>query len=390
MRARIQLPLQTADLIAGFMAWVILSSLLPAIKQDIVIPENQLALLTAVPVVLGSVLRVPFGYLADLLGARVMFTASFVLLLAPVWLISSATTWQELLVGGVFLGLGGAVFSIGVTSLPAYYPQERHGFVNGVYGFGNVGTALTTWLAPVAAAAFGWRAAAQLYLVLLAAFAVLNFALGDRSEPRAKTPIMSQLRAIWRDSRLWKFSLFYFVTFGAFVALTVYLPNFLTSHYGLDGVTAGIATSAFIVTAAVVRVLGGWLADRFDCHRLLAGTFAAHIAGAVVLAAAPGLSLYLAGIYLIGAACGIGNGVVFKLVPSAFGKQADLANGIVSMWGGLGGFFPPLVLSASLAAFGSYVPGFAAFALFAAACLAIAASMGKRLAPQEPPARGRR
>ena len=88
-------------------------------------------------------------------GARVMFTASFVLLLAPVWLISSATTWQELLVGGVFLGLGGAVFSIGVTSLPAYYPQERHGFVNGVYGFGNVGTALTTWLAPVAAAAFG-------------------------------------------------------------------------------------------------------------------------------------------------------------------------------------------------------------------------------------------
>ena len=155
MRARIQLPLQTADLIAGFMAWVILSSLLPAIKQDIAIPENQLALLTAVPVVLGSVLRVPFGYLADLLGARVMFTASFVLLLAPVWLISSATTWQELLVGGVFLGLGGAVFSIGVTSLPAYYPQERHGFVNGVYGFGNVGTALTTWLAPVAAAAFG-------------------------------------------------------------------------------------------------------------------------------------------------------------------------------------------------------------------------------------------
>ena len=86
----------------------------------------------------------------------------------------------------------------------------------------------------------------------------------------------------------------------------------------------------------------------------------------------------------------IGNGVVFKLVPSAFGKQAGLANGIVSMWGGLGGFFPPLVLSASLAAFGSYVPGFAAFALFAAACLAIAASMGKRLAPQEPPARGRR
>lgn len=378
MRTRIQLPLQTADLIAGFMVWVLLSSLLPAIKQDIAIPEDQLALLTAVPVVLGSVLRVPFGYLANLLGARAVFTASFMLLLAPVWLIGSATTWQELLVGGVFLGLGGAVFSVGVTSLPKYYPQERHGFVNGVYGFGNMGTALTTWLAPVAALAFGWRTAAQLYLILLIVFAVLNFALGDRDEPRVKTPVMRQLRIMGRDRRLWTFSLFYFVTFGAFVALTVYLPNFLTSHYGLDGVTAGTATSVFIVTAAAVRVLGGWLADRLDCFRLLIGTFAALAVGAVVLAAAPGLPVYLAGIYLVGVACGIGNGVVFKLVPGAFGAQAGLANGIVSMWGGLGGFFPPLVLAASMASFGSNIPGFAAFAAFALTCLVIALTMARR------------
>lgn len=369
---RAQLPLQTADLIAGFMVWVILSSLLPYIKQDIFIPPDQIALVTAIPVVLGSVLRVPFGYCANLFGARSVFLASFAVLVLPVWFLSETTTYQGLLIGGVFLGIAGAVFSVGVTSLPKYYPKERHGFVNGVYGFGNMGTALTTWLAPVAAVAFGWRTAVKLYLVLLAVFIVLNFVLGDHNEPRVKTPIREQMRAIAGDARLWFLSLFYFVTFGAFVALTVYLPNFLTSHYGMDGVSAGIATSVFIVAAAAIRVVGGWLGDRFDCYKLLAGVFACIAAGAVVLAVAPGLPVYLAGIYLISLACGIGNGVVFKLVPTYFTKQAGLANGIVAMMGGLGGFFPPLVLSASMLMFGTNVPGLAAFGAFALACLAIA------------------
>lgn len=378
MNKRFQLPLQTADLIAGFMVWVILSSLLPYIKQDIPIPTNQIALVTAIPVVLGSVLRVPFGYFANLLGARAVFLASFIALAAPVWFLSEATSYQELLIGGTFLGIAGAVFSVGVTSLPKYYPKEHHGFVNGVYGFGNMGTALTTWLAPVAAVALGWRAAVKLYLILLAVFVIINFVLGDRDEPRVKTPIGEQMKAIGRDARLWFLSLFYFVTFGAFVALTVYLPNFLTSHYAMDGVSAGIATSAFIVVAAVVRVLGGWLADRFDCYRLLAAVFAGIAAGAVVLAVAPGLPAYLTGIYLISLACGIGNGGVFKLVPAYFTKQAGLANGIVSMMGGLGGFFPPLALSASMMLFGTNIPGLAAFGAFALTCLVIALVMRGR------------
>lgn len=375
MEKRLQLPLQTADLIAGFMVWVVLSSLLPSIKQDIAIPSDAIALVTAIPVVLGSVLRVPFGYCANRFGARTVFLASFAALLVPVWLLSEATTYQELLVSGTFLGIAGAVFSVGVTSLPKYYPKERHGFVNGVYGFGNMGTALTTWLAPVAALALGWRGAVKLYLVLLAVFVILNLALGDRSEPRVKTPIVQQMKQIGADARLWILSLFYFVTFGAFVALTVYLPNFLTSRYLLDGVSAGAATSIFIVTAATVRVLGGWLADRFDCYKLLACVFVALAAGAAVLALAPGLPAYLGGIYLISIACGIGNGTVFKLVPLYFTKQAGPANGIVSMWGGLGGFFPPLVLSASMAAFGTNAPGLAAFGLFALACLALSLKM---------------
>src|SRR5699024_4373872 len=148
--------------------------------------------------------------------------------------------------------------------------------------------------------------------------------------------------------------------------------------YELGETSAGAATSAFVVVAATVRVLGGWLGDRLDCYGLLAGAFAALALGAGMLAAAPGLPAYLAGVYLVGIACGIGNGAVFKLVPLRFAKHAGPANGIVSMMGGLGGFFPPLVLSASMSAFGTNAPGLAAFGGFATACLAAALVMRTR------------
>ena len=373
-----QLPLQTFDLIAGFMVWVILSSLLPFIKHDIFIPDDMVALVTAVPVILGSVLRVPFGYYANLLGARTVFLASFIVLLFPVFFISEASTYVDLLIGGVFLGFGGAIFSVGVTSLPKYYPKERHGFVNGVYGFGNMGTAVTTYAAPVLAVQFGWQTAVKCYLGLLLVMIALNFFLGDRREPRVKTPIVRQIKAVWKDEKLWLFSLFYFVTFGAFVALTVFLPNFLVSYYGIDGVTAGILTSVFIVVAACVRVLGGWLSDKFNCWKLLIGIFAGMIVGALVLALVPSLELFMVGVYVIAVACGLGNGVVFKLVPTYFVEQAGPVNGIVSMMGGLGGFFPPLVLSAFLGATGSYAPGFIAFACFILACLVAVVWLGRR------------
>ena len=333
MRRRFQLPLQTADLIAGFMVWVILSSLLPYIKQDVYIPPDQIALVTAIPVVLGSVLRVPFGYCANLFGARAVFLASFIVLVVPVWFLSEATTYQGLLIGGTFLGIAGAVFSVGVTSLPKYYPKERHGFVNGVYGFGNMGTALTTWLAPVAAVAFGWRMAVKLYLVLLAAFIVLNFVLGDRDEPRVRAADRpGQLRRLERRAPV-NLSLFYFVTFSAFVALTVIPAELSRRTTGWTACQQAYYLTVFIIAPAAIRVLGGWLGDRFDCYRLLALVFAGLAAGAAVLATAQGCQ-YLAGIYLVSIACGIGNGVVFCWCLRTSRSKPTLHR-IVAMMGGL-------------------------------------------------------
>lgn len=365
-RVNVQLPLQTADLIGGFMVWVILSSLMPYIRLDVAISPEQAALLTAIPLVLGSVLRVPIGYFANLMGARPVFIFCFVVLLVPVWFISEATTYETLLIAGAFLGFGGAIFSVGVTSLPKYYNPDRYGFVNGVYGMGNMGTAFTTWLAPIAAVAFGWQTAVKLYLVLLGVLIVLNIIAGDTREPRVKTPLVAQLRSAGRDGRLWRYSLYYFVTFGTFLALTVTLPMQLTSDYGLDGVAAGLATSLFIIIASVMRPVGGWLADHYNTSRLLIGVYLGISLGTILLAIGHFVGIYLSGVYLIGFACGIGNGMIFKLVPQAFPTQTGIANGVVSMIGGLGGFFPPLALSASTLAFGIQTP---ALILLVGACV---------------------
>ncbi|PBB07018.1 nitrate/nitrite transporter [Salimicrobium humidisoli] len=358
MTRKLQLPLQTMNLVVGFMVWVIISSLLPFIQEDVAIAPERVALVTAVPVILGSILRIPLGYFANVYGARIVFIISFILLMFPVFYISEASTFADLLIGGLFLGVGGAIFSVGVTSLPKYYPKEKHGLVNGVYGAGNIGTAVTTFAAPVIATSIGWQATIKVYLVLLLAFAVLNIFIGDRNEKKVKQPIMQQIQAVYKNEKLWIFSLFYFITFGSFVAFTVYLPNSLVTNFGLEEVDAGLRTAGFIVVATLMRPAGGAVADKFSPLKMLVGVFVVYTAAAILLAFSPSLALYTVGAIAIAVSAGVGNGVIFKLVPTYFHSQAGIANGIISMMGGLGGFFPPLILTAVFAITGHYAIGF--------------------------------
>jgi MFS transporter, NNP family, nitrate/nitrite transporter len=369
MTKKVQLPLQTMNLIVGFMIWVLISSLMPFIKEDIAIPESQLALVTAVPVILGSILRIPLGFYANQFGARTLFLLSFILLIFPIYYISIANSLKDLLIGGLFLGVGGAVFSVGVTSLPKYYPKERHGFVNGIYGAGNIGTAVSTFAAPILATKYGWTVTVQIYLVILAVFIIINFFLGDKQEPKVKTPLLEQIKGVYKNEKLWLLCLFYFITFGSFVAFTVYLPNFLVSNFGLDKVDAGVRTAGFIIVATFMRPVGGWLADRFHSLILLMFTFGVYMISAIILSFAPSFQWYTVGCLTIAFCAGMGNGVVFKLVPMYFQKQAGIVNGIVSAVGGLGGFFPPIILSLLFNITGHYAIGFMALSQVALASL---------------------
>ncbi|MDO3676227.1 MFS transporter [Paenibacillus ehimensis] len=368
---KLQLPLQTVSLILGFAVWVILSSLMPFIKSDIPMTPGQLSWVTAVPVILGSVLRIPIGFWTNKYGARKLFAISFVLLLFPVYYVSQATTFVDLLIGGFFLGIGGAVFSVGVTSLPKYYPKEKHGSVNGLYGIGNLGTAVSAFGAPVVASSIGWSATVQLYLVLLAVFVLLHVFLGDRKEPKVVTPVREQMKEIYRNPRLWAISLFYFITFGCFVAFTIYLPNFLVSHFQLAKADAGFRTAVFIAIATAARPVGGWLGDKFNSFVILMFVFGGLTLSGILLSFSPDIQLYTVGCLLIAVCAGTGNGTIFKLVPLYFLKQAGIVNGIVSAMGGLGGFFPPLILASLLSLTGHYAIGFMALSEFALVSLVL-------------------
>ncbi|MDW8565768.1 nitrate/nitrite transporter [Staphylococcus shinii] len=373
-----QLTLQSLSLVVGFMAWSIIAPLMPFISQDVHITSSRLSIILAIPVILGSILRVPFGYLTNIIGAKWVFFCSFIILLFPIFFLSYAQSPRMLMASGFFLGVGGAVFSVGVTSIPKYFPKERVGLANGIYGMGNIGTAISSFLAPPIAGIIGWQSTVRGYLIVIALFAIFMFLLGDNKEQKIKVPLVKQYKILMKDLRLYYLSLWYFITFGSFVAFGLFLPNFLVQNFGISEVDAGIRAGVFIALATFLRPLGGVLGDKFNAVTLLMCDFILMIIGAIMLGLSAHILLFTIGCLLISMCAGVGNGLIFKLVPSYFGKEAGSANGIVSMMGGLGGFFPPLVIAYVTSLTGTSHFSFILLAIFGVIALVTMSHIMKR------------
>ncbi|WP_441001821.1 nitrate/nitrite transporter [Staphylococcus epidermidis] len=373
-----QLRLQTLSLVAGFMAWSIISPLMPFISQDVDISPGQISVILAIPVILGSVLRVPFGYLTNIVGAKWVFFWSFIVLLLPIFLLGQAQSPGMLMLSGFFLGIGGAIFSVGVTSVPKYFSKDKVGLANGIYGVGNIGTAVSSFCAPVLAGAIGWQNTVRSYLIILSIFAILMFFLGDKNEPKVKIPLMAQVKDLSKNYKLYYLSLWYFITFGAFVAFGIFLPNFLVDHFSIDKVDAGIRSGIFIALATFLRPVGGVIGDKFNAVQALIIDFVIMIIGALILSLSSHIVLFTIGCLAISICAGIGNGLIFKLAPSYFSKEAGSANGIVSMMGGLGGFFPPLVITFVTSITGSSHLAFFFLAIFGVIALITMIHLNKK------------
>ncbi|MGZ9476875.1 nitrate/nitrite transporter [Staphylococcus epidermidis] len=373
-----QLTLQTLSLVAGFMAWSIISPLMPFISQDVDISPGQISVILAIPVILGSVLRVPFGYSTNIVGAKWVFFWSFIVLLFPIFLLGQAQSPGMLMLSGFFLGIGGAIFSVGVTSVPKYFSKDKVGLANGIYGVGNIGTAVSSFCAPVLAGAIGWQNTVRSYLIILSIFAILMFFLGDKNEPKVKIPLMAQVKDLSKNYKLYYLSLWYFITFGAFVAFGIFLPNFLVDHFSIDKVDAGIRSGIFIALATFLRPVGGVIGDKFNAVQALIIDFVIMIIGALILSLSSHIVLFTIGCLAISICAGIGNGLIFKLVPSYFSKEAGSANGIVSMMGGLGGFFPPLVITFVTSITGSSHLAFFFLAIFGVIALITMIHLNKK------------
>lgn len=352
------LALGTISFTVCFAAWGLISAFAPYFRQLLKLSATQTALLVAVPVLLGSLARLPMGMLADRFGGRFVFTVLMLVVSVPVFLVPRQETYQNLLVVAFFLGLAGSSFAVGVGYVSRWFTMERQGSALGVYGLGNIGQSAAVFLGPVLAARIGHASVFHGVAALLVIWGVV-FVVFARNATQTVRPksIGDMLSVLTTKPLSWGLAAFYFVTFGGFVAFAIYLPTLLRDDFGLRPADAGLRTAGFVVLATLLRPVGGWISDKIGGARVLSYVFIV-ISLFALLLAWKSMIPFTVGALGCAAMLGIGNGAVFQLVPRFFPAERATVTGLVGAIGGLGGFFPPLLLGYFRDHFGRVWPGF--------------------------------
>jgi MFS transporter, NNP family, nitrate/nitrite transporter len=365
------LALSTLAFAIAFALWGMIAPMAKTFQTQLHLTEGQTWLLIAIPVILGSVIRLPMGMLADRFGGRIVFGVLLLFIAVPALMLSFADSYRELLFWGLLLGMAGTSFSVGVAFTSKWFPPQKQGLALGIYGAGTIGQSLALFGVPVLAGLWGWQATYRLFAAMALVWGVV-FLCCARNAPVATAPrgLGAMLRVLVEQPLSWLLGLFYFVTFGSFVALSIGMPKLLQEIFHLTQQDAGLRVAGFALVATAARPVGGWISDRIGGARLLTIVFL----GAGLLAL--GLTFEQIVPFTIGAlgvatCIGLGNGAVFKLVPQYFPRETGTVTGLVGAMGGLGGFFPPLVLGLIKTQTGTYDLGFILLALFCLVCLAL-------------------
>ena len=347
--ATLNLTVATIGFLVNFWAWALLGPLGPGIKERLGLSFAAQSLLVAVPVVVGSLGRIPVGALTDRYGARVMFPIVSLATIVPVVTLAyvQSSYWAIIFVG-FFLGIGGTAFAVGVPHVSAWYPPARRGFAIGVFGVGMGGTAISNFTTVKLAEKYGAKTPFLLVAAVLAAYAVVAWML-LRDPPGRAPSAVPPLRRTAEVARLvvtWQMCFLYAVGFGGFVAFSVYLPAYLRTAYGLSANDAALRTAGFVVLAVVARPIGGWLSDRLHPVPVLVWSFSGVALLAVVQAfqpiLIPGATIAFLGMAaLLGAAAGGVFALVGRVAPA---DKVGAVTGLVGAAGGLGGFVPPLIM----------------------------------------------
>jgi NNP family nitrate/nitrite transporter-like MFS transporter len=368
---------------ACFAVWTIFSIIGLGVKDELGLSETQFGLLVGTPILTGSLARVLLGVWADQIGGRRVFAAVMVFAAIATFLTSYADSYETLLLAALGVGLAGGTFSIGVTYVSKFFPPQKQGTVLGIFGAGNVGAAVTKFIAPFVMVAAGWQAVAQVWAAALLVMAVL-FLLFTREDPEEvarqregrKAAAMGAQLAVLKNIQVWRFALYYFFVFGAFVALALWLPRYLMGVYGLDVETAGMLAAFYSVPASLFRIYGGRLSDRYGARSVLYVTFGISVLTTFMLAYPPttyivegvrgpitfhtemGLVPFLVTIFVLGLFMSFGKAAVFKHIPVYYPNHVGAVGGLVGMVGGLGGFILPLAFGALLDLTGVWTSAF--------------------------------
>ena len=381
------LVMATLGFAINFWAWALLSPLGAHFKQSLNLSPFGQALLVAVPVVVGSVGRIPVGALTDRFGGRLMLPSVSAVTILPVLFIGYAGyhSYAALLVGGFFLGIGGTTFAVGVPFVSAWFPPERRGAAIGIFGMGMGGTAISALTTVKLMNHFSVSIPFLIVAIALAVYAVVAWVVLRDAPGRVRPaePTLKRLAATTKLAVTWQASALYAVGFGGYVAFSVYLPTYLKNAYSLNADDASMKMAGFVLLAVALRPLGGWLSDRWAATRVLVVAFTIVVIGAFVQASTPALAptgtiAFLA----MAAALGMASGAVFALVAQrAPAQRVGAVTGVVGAAGGLGGFIPPLFMGSLYGRTNSYASGLATLAVVALIAVIGSLLMSRRRSP---------
>lgn len=382
--SRLALVLATLGFLVTFYAWSMLGPLSPEFKDQLGLSTLQVAIVIAVPVLMGSIMRIPLGILTDRLGGRKVFIGLLAFTIVP---LAALAVWHNsfaaLIIVGFFLGFAGASFAIGVPFVNKWFPPEKQGWALGIYGIGMGGTVLGGLTAPRIAKATNLTVPFIVAIALIGVTLAL-FVLFARDSP-AFTPsgqkgsFLAPLKVFRERPAAWAPTLYYFLVFGGFVAMFAFLPVFLKEVHHLDKPDAAARAAGFAAVAVVSRPIGGWLSDKVGAAWVLRVAFVAITVLAVIIGFGYENMVVLTICCLVMAGfLGLGTGAVFKLVAQDFPDVVGAVTGVVGAAGGLGGFFPPLILALIKGATGSYTLAFMFLAGLALICLGVLTIMARR------------
>ncbi|MBI4363076.1 MAG: NarK/NasA family nitrate transporter [Euryarchaeota archaeon] len=355
----------------SFMVWLLMGALAVYISTDLGLSPSEKGLLVALPILGGSLMRIPVGFLADRNGPKRTGMGLLLLtLLPPLMAWIGGADLRVLLLSGLLLGAPGASFAVAMALASRSYPKEHAGLANGIVGEGNTGSVLALLVLPRLAEAVGWRNTFALGALFVALTGIL-FALLAREPPLPPRVPWKRAAAPIHDGDSWRFCLLYGVTFGGFVGLSGFLPLLLHDQYGLDGVAAGTTAAAIVLCGSLIRPLGGWVADLVGGRRMLIPLLALVALAAGGTSTLPPLPLALPLFMALMACLGLGNGAQFQIIPRRFPREIGFLSGLVGAFGGLGGFILAYSLGLLKETTGSYGAGLALFGLVSLLGLAV-------------------